>query len=70
MDIAVLMYEHCPESPEAQSGIPLDWPALVVEHCCDEPDERWQIMTTEQYETYRAQRMASYLAWAETRIET
>lgn len=62
MKIGFITYQHIIGKPE---GIPNEWPSetMYVETQEELPNENWQLMTVEEYETYLASHKAEYDAW-------
>lgn len=67
MKLAVKLYETEEGYPENFS-LPGSWPSQVVELSDEEdpPDSTYQIMTKEEFESYKDSQMASYESWIES----
>ena len=63
MNLAVKLYSsENPNRQEIIDGIPLNWPAEVVElgESIELPGEEWILMTKEEYDSYRNSNMEDY----------
>lgn len=64
MRLAVKFYGEISERP---AGIPVLWPALVIEEGqagFHDVDSSWVVMTFDEYEKYRSQHQSEYDAWS------